>query len=154
MSVICFGPEKFQNIGATLLAQSRKSNREHMLCCFMPTQMKWSQRYEIVRDPESFREFVEVFVSDLHKANVATWNDTYGETDEPQPIELNKGKPYLELCALAKSLSSVHYNLISNDGTEHTYRNAYERLEALLHAVHAEIVHNLPAYDNANVWSE
>jgi hypothetical protein len=150
MSVICFETEKFERIAQTLKMMSGNSDDQYILMELLPNEMTRREKHEFVKRPDAVHLLAVQFANDLHRSNVSAYNRAY---DECQPVESisAKGLP-LSKIQLCKSLHSVRYNMIENDGTEHSFRGVMDRLNRMMNALHEHIVVRLPEYDKA-AWS-
>jgi len=156
MSVILFGVEWFERIGATLLGYASTTHYYGpVVVATVCPGRDYSERFERAKTLETASPEIVEFVNDLHRSNVSAWNMTY---DEGQPVgkiglaEFGCGpKPYGPL-EFIKVLHAMSYNMVSNDGDEHSFRGAYKKLESLIHCLERNYIQNLPEY-NALPWA-
>ena len=152
MSVILYEPKKFGQVASSLKFLAGNPNKSHLLMPLLPKDWTYRQKYEFLRgERRQLEALIVEFAGDLHRSNVSAWNNNYGET-EPVETAAPCGLP-LSLIELCKSLHSIRYNLIENDGRENNFRGALEKLQELLNALHEDIVIGLPQYDAAKTWN-
>ena len=106
------------------------------------------------QEPGGMDAHFRSFITDLRRANTATWNRQY--SDDPQPFtipDFDKGVlPYVNDFQLLKSLQGLRYNLISNDGKETNFLQCYDRLHYIIDHLMSSIINELPQYAAAKTW--
>ncbi len=140
MSVILYEDEKFLKIYQNLTI--RGSELAHL----------WKY-------PKDWNKFngmdyhFKTFLSELRRANTATWNRQYPDALVPlTTLDFHCVLPYPSTIQLVKSLQGLSYNLIDNDGNESNLCNCAKRLHELIYDLMSQIISNLPAYHSCDVW--
>lgn len=141
MSVILYDDEKFRKIYENLHLMGR--------------DLAWLFNYpEQWDEPNGMDEHFKSFVSDLRRSNIQTWNRQY--PDSPQPLKIIDFSadvlPYRNLFEFYKSLRGLRYNLYDNDGEKSNICNCFTKLDHLIDHVAAEIISQMPQFQEAATW--
>ncbi len=95
-----------------------------------------------------------LFVGQLHRANVASYNERYGAVEPERVFDLigtvSTGARWTDL-ELIKALQSINYQ--NSEGEvipEH--KATGERLRELIYALMSAVIDKMPGYDQARTW--
>lgn len=137
MSVIAFEPKKFAEIAETLCCNAR--------------EWSWAFGYpDGWEDRGTMQNHIRAWAFDLLRANHATYRRQYND-DTASEMNLPFANP-INTVALFKSLHSVRYNLVANDGTKTDLNKAAGILDKIIDAVAMKIISELPEY-KAAAWA-
>lgn len=140
MSVILYDDEKFLKIYQSLVVRGNE------LAHLWKYPTDWDK-------PNGMDYHFQTFVSELRRANIATWNRQYSDATHPISIfAFRCVLPYSSTIELVKSLQGLSYNLISNDGKESNLNNCAKRLHELIFDLMSQIISNLPGYSTCAAW--
>ncbi len=141
MSVILENNQKFCDIFEAL------RHREKILKYFF---------YEFAGTDEiPLESRLALFVGQLHRANVASYNERYRAEEPERMFDLigtdSTGAWWTDL-ELIKALQSINYQNSEGERTGPEMAEIGERLRKMIYALMSSVISKIPGYDQARTW--
>lgn len=96
-----------------------------------------------------------LFVGQLHRANVASYNERYGAEEPERVFDLigmdSAGARWTDL-ELIKALQSINYQNSESERTGPEMAEIGERLRKMIYALMESVISKIPGYDQARTW--
>lgn len=96
-----------------------------------------------------------LFVGQLHRVNVASYNERYGAEEPERVFDLigtdSTGARWTDL-ELIKALQSINYQNSEGERTGPEMGEIGERLRKMIYALMSSVISKIPGYDQARTW--